>query len=227
MLTPAYFYGTFGTSLLINLQVYSIIRIHRLKRFSSLEQCHNLEWVVHSCQHLNPPFGCKILSRENASPKRTPFFRRLKFDIQTTSSLFGNLSSRADSSCKKAKKIKFHGYSTNPPRATYPPEIHKGLIAGLIKGNQWLISPDHKFPALCCGTFLQSTFGTFFSQLVGLVGREQADFCCARLFETFRNGGPILIFVNFIESRNGDMKGYLFLMQHYLFWIFSLQIRLG
>ena len=34
-----------------------------------------------------------------------------------------------------------HGYSTNPPRATYPPQIHKGLIAGLIKGNQWLISP--------------------------------------------------------------------------------------
>ena len=25
----------------------------------------------------------------------------------------------------------------NPPR-------NKGLIAGLIKGNQWLISPDHK-----------------------------------------------------------------------------------
>ena len=29
------------------------------------------------------------------------------------------------------------------PRATYPPR-NKGLIAGLIKGNQWLISPDHK-----------------------------------------------------------------------------------
>ena len=33
-----------------------------------------------------------------------------------------------------------HGYSTNP-RATYPPQFDKGLIAGLIKGNQWLISP--------------------------------------------------------------------------------------
>ena len=28
------------------------------------------------------------------------------------------------------------------PNAT--PQIRKGLIAGLIKGNQWLISPDHK-----------------------------------------------------------------------------------
>ena len=36
-----------------------------------------------------------------------------------------------------------HGYSTNPP-LTYPPPRNKGLIAGLIKGNQWLISPDHK-----------------------------------------------------------------------------------
>ncbi len=29
--------------------------------------------------------------------------------------------------------------------ATYPPTRYRGLIAGLIKGNQWLfISPDHK-----------------------------------------------------------------------------------
>ena len=27
------------------------------------------------------------------------------------------------------------------PQATYPPKIHKGLIAGLIKGHQWLIRP--------------------------------------------------------------------------------------
>ncbi len=28
---------------------------------------------------------------------------------------------------------------------TYPPAETKGLIAGLIKGNQWVfISPDHK-----------------------------------------------------------------------------------
>ena len=40
----------------------------------------------------------------------------------------------------------FHGYSTNPPNATYPPR-NKGLIAGLIKGNQWVfISPDHTWP---------------------------------------------------------------------------------
>ena len=29
-----------------------------------------------------------------------------------------------------------------PPKAT--PPSNKGLIAGLIKGNQWLINPDHK-----------------------------------------------------------------------------------
>ena len=33
-----------------------------------------------------------------------------------------------------------HGYSTNPPGPRTPPR-NKGLIAGLIKGNQWLISP--------------------------------------------------------------------------------------
>ena len=37
-----------------------------------------------------------------------------------------------------------HGYSTNPPPGHVPPPRNKGLIAGLIKGNQWLISPDHK-----------------------------------------------------------------------------------
>ena len=32
-----------------------------------------------------------------------------------------------------------------PPKRHVPPsQIHKGLIAGLIKGNQWLIGPDHK-----------------------------------------------------------------------------------
>ena len=30
-----------------------------------------------------------------------------------------------------------------PPGHVTPPR-NKGLIAGLIKGNQWLISPDHK-----------------------------------------------------------------------------------
>ena len=33
----------------------------------------------------------------------------------------------------------FYGYSTNTP-LTYPPR-NKGLIAGLPKGNQWLIRP--------------------------------------------------------------------------------------
>ena len=30
-----------------------------------------------------------------------------------------------------------------PPRPRLPPR-NKALIAGLIKGNQWLINPDHK-----------------------------------------------------------------------------------
>ena len=38
-----------------------------------------------------------------------------------------------------------HGQSTYPPQVPYtPPPRNKGLIAGLIKGNQWFISPDHK-----------------------------------------------------------------------------------
>ena len=36
-----------------------------------------------------------------------------------------------------------HGWSTNPPQRTPPPR-NKGLIAGLIKGNQRFMSPDHK-----------------------------------------------------------------------------------
>ena len=36
----------------------------------------------------------------------------------------------------------FQGNPSCPPKATLP--RNKGLIAGLIKGNQWLISPDHK-----------------------------------------------------------------------------------
>ena len=43
--------------------------------------------------------------------------------------------------------------STYPPRATSPPE-NKGLIAGLIKGKHWLISPDHK-----AGYFWGGTLG--------------------------------------------------------------------
>ena len=31
-----------------------------------------------------------------------------------------------------------------PPPGHVPPPRNKGLIFGLIKGNQWLISPDHK-----------------------------------------------------------------------------------
>ncbi len=32
---------------------------------------------------------------------------------------------------------------STPPGPRTPPR-NKGLIFGLIKGNQWLISPDHK-----------------------------------------------------------------------------------
>ena len=38
--------------------------------------------------------------------------------------------------CLKNSSAFLFGYSTNPPK-TYPPR-NKGLIAGLIKGNQWL-----------------------------------------------------------------------------------------
>ena len=44
----------------------------------------------------------------------------------------------------KGKGIQcFKGILAAPPKATFTPR-NKGLIAGLIKGNQWLISPDHK-----------------------------------------------------------------------------------
>ena len=32
----------------------------------------------------------------------------------------------------------------NQPQRPPNPPSNKGLIAGLIKGNQWLINPDHK-----------------------------------------------------------------------------------
>ena len=37
------------------------------------------------------------------------------------------------------------------PPGHVPPPRNKGLIAGLIKGNQWLISPDHKAGYFCGG----------------------------------------------------------------------------
>ena len=45
----------------------------------------------------------------------------------------------------RSKKIR----QPTPPRATYPPPE----IAGLIKGNQWLISPDHKAGYFWGGTW--------------------------------------------------------------------------
>ena len=36
------------------------------------------------------------------------------------------------------------GKVNQPPPRPRTPLRNKGLIAGLIKGNQWLISPDHK-----------------------------------------------------------------------------------
>ena len=33
---------------------------------------------------------------------------------------------------------------TRDPKATFTPKKKPALIAGLIKGNQWLIVPDHK-----------------------------------------------------------------------------------
>ena len=44
-------------------------------------------------------------------------------------------------SCLTAKK---RSWLVNQPPLNVPPPRNKGLIFGLIKGNQWLISPDHK-----------------------------------------------------------------------------------
>ena len=40
------------------------------------------------------------------------------------------------------QRLLIKGILAAPPKAT--PPRNKGLIAGLLKGNQWLISPDHK-----------------------------------------------------------------------------------
>ena len=46
---------------------------------------------------------------------------------------------------KKRMICHFHGWWTgNPPERNVPLFRNKGLIAGLIKGKQWLIRPDHK-----------------------------------------------------------------------------------
>ena len=46
---------------------------------------------------------------------------------------------------------RYHGNPSCPPQS-YPPQVHKGLIAGLIKGNHWVfISPDHKALAISGG----------------------------------------------------------------------------
>ena len=61
----------------------------------------------------------------------------------------------------------FHGWSTYPP-LTYPPPRNKGLIFGLIKGNHWLISPDHKASNLSSiflwENFVRGPFPDFFSK---------------------------------------------------------------
>ena len=45
---------------------------------------------------------------------------------------------------KLQKVTKTMGKVNQPPPGPRTPPRNKGLIAGLIKGNQWLISPDHK-----------------------------------------------------------------------------------
>ena len=65
-----------------------------------------------------------------------------------------------------------------PPKV--PPKRNKGLIASLIKGNQWLIGPDHK--ALFLGGvrdragWLICPVHILYKQLLGLdtCGRSQA-----------------------------------------------------
>ena len=45
----------------------------------------------------------------------------------------------------KPEELKVHikGILADSPPQSYPPR-NRGLILGLIKGNQWLISPDQK-----------------------------------------------------------------------------------
>ena len=45
----------------------------------------------------------------------------------------------------RLKSQPFMANQPTPPITGAPPQIHKGLIAGLIKGSQWVfISPNHK-----------------------------------------------------------------------------------
>ena len=53
--------------------------------------------------------------------------------------VLGGLDCEYDLSVKKIK-----GILAVPPQSYPPPPRNKSLIAGLIKGNQWLIVPDHK-----------------------------------------------------------------------------------
>ena len=47
---------------------------------------------------------------------------------------------------------RFHDWSVNRgPASNVTPPRNNGLIAGLIKGNQWLIHPDHKAGDLFLG----------------------------------------------------------------------------
>ena len=56
----------------------------------------------------------------------------------------------------------------HPPPLTYPPSGNKGLIAGLIKGNQWLISSDHKALFIGWGSFGGGTLDSHESMVNGL-----------------------------------------------------------
>ena len=96
--------------------------------------------------------GCPwVKSQPGAIP---PLQFQLVRRIATTTRLQTALDQLHAADLEK-KNGDYHGYSTNPPRATYPPQIHKGLIAGLIKGKQWVfISPDHK-----AGYFWGGTLG--------------------------------------------------------------------
>ena len=63
---------------------------------------------------------------------------RVDFDVDTYAVYWGKAPGQGI----------FHGVGQPGPPPTLtprtPPPRNKGLIAGLIKGNWWLISPDHK-----------------------------------------------------------------------------------
>ena len=104
----------------------------------------------------------------------------------------------------------YHGWSPNPPNVPPPPR-NKGLIAGLIKGNQRAsIRPDHKalflrgvgdpghprlmrhkafFPTVPVPRRMMHTYtGTFLLMFIAIFSCGAAYITCAFSFRKIRKG---------------------------------------